>query len=100
MHIFDNLQFVSLRSSARQGLKLSTFTILSFHFLIMRKATPAWPLYVLEWSNRWPLCNLFSVNLYSSSCICSSLSSDRTLCVAFLFVNYANNVSVILSEFH
>ena len=82
MHIFYNLQFVSLCSSARQGLKLFTFAILSFHFLIMRKATPAWPLYVLEWSNRWSLYNLFSVNLYFSSCIYSHLSSDRTLYVA------------------
>ena len=84
MHIFYNLQFVSLCSSARQGLKLFTFAILSFHFLIMRKATPAWPLYVLECSNSWPFCNLFSVNLYFSSCICSYLSSDRTLYVAVL----------------
>ena len=82
VHILYILQFVSLCSSARQGLKLFTFAILFFHFLIMRKATPAWPLNVLEWSNRWPLCNLFSVNLYFSSCICSYLSSDRTLYVA------------------
>ena len=82
MYIFYNFQFVSLCSSARQGLKLFTFAILSFHFLIMRKATPAWPLYVLEWSNRWPLRNLFSLNLYFSSCICSCLSSDRMLYVA------------------
>ena len=41
MHIFYNLQFVSLCGSARQGLKLFNFAILSFHFLIMRKATPA-----------------------------------------------------------
>ena len=82
MHTFYNFQFVSLCSSPRQGLKLFTFAILSFHFLIMRKATPGWPLYVLEWSNRWPLCNLFSVNLSFSSCICSYLSSDRTLYVA------------------
>ena len=39
VHIFYNLQFVSLCSSARQELKLITFAILSFHFLIMRKAT-------------------------------------------------------------
>ena len=78
VHIFYNIQFVSLCSSARKGLKLITFAILSFHFLIMRKATPAWPLYVLEWSNRWSVCNMFSVNLYFSSCICSYLNSDRT----------------------
>ena len=82
MRIFYNFQFVSLCSSASQGLKLFTFDILSFHSLIMRKATPAWPLYVMEWSNRWPLYNLFSVNLYFSSCICSYLSSDRTLYIA------------------
>ena len=82
MHIFYILQFVSLCSSARQGIKLFTFAMLFFHFLTMRKATSAWPLYVLEWSNRWPLCNLFSVNLYFSSCICSYLSSDCTLYVA------------------
>ena len=82
VHIFYNLQFVSLCSSPKQGLNLITFAMLSFHFLIMRKATPAWPLYVLEWSNRWPVYNLFTVNLYFSSNICSYLSSDRTLYVA------------------
>ena len=51
MRIFYNLQFVSLCSSVIQGLKLFTFTILSFHFLIMKKGTTAWQLYVLEWSN-------------------------------------------------
>ena len=76
MHIFYDLQFVSLCSSTRQGLKLFTFAI----FLSI--STPAWPLYILEWSNWWPLCNLFSVNLYFSSCICSYLSNDRTLYVA------------------
>ena len=72
---------MSLCSSARQELKLFTFAMLFLHFLIMRKATSAWTLYVLESSNRWPLYNLFSVNIYFSSCICSYLSSDRTLYV-------------------
>ena len=66
----------------------------SFHFLFMRKATPALPLFGLDWNSRWPLCkvvkhssglltseihitshiNLVSISSSSSSCMCSSLS--------------------------
>ena len=82
MHIFYNIQFVSLCSSARQGTEAIYFRYIVFPFLTYKKGYYAWPLYVLEWPNRWPLCNMFSVNLYFSSCICSYLSSDRTLYVA------------------
>ena len=99
MHIFYNLQFVSLCSCARQRLKLFAFAVLFFHFLIMRKAIPAWPLYVLEWSNRWPLCNQFSVNYTLVLVSVHILVVIARYMLLFLFSSYANNVSVILSEF-
>ena len=51
----------------------------------MRKATPAWQLYVLEWSN-----GLVSMHI---------LVVLARYVLPFLFSNYANNVSVISSEF-
>ena len=35
-------------SSAALGLMLFTLTIWSYHFLFMRKSTPAWPLLALQ----------------------------------------------------
>ena len=78
------------------GLMLFTITIRSFHFLLMRKPIPAWPLFVLEWHSRWPLCkaiqqssrllaspipitshtNLVPLSSSSSSYQCTSLCSD------------------------
>ena len=43
---------------ATVGLMLFTITILSFHFLFLRKPIPAWPLFELEWYSRWPLCKV------------------------------------------
>ena len=37
------------------GLMLFTLLIGSFHFLLMRKRTPALPLSAIEWYCRWPL---------------------------------------------
>ena len=45
-------------SSATLGLMLLTLDLLSFHFLFMRKPTPACPLFALEWYSRWPLCRV------------------------------------------
>jgi len=41
------------------GQKLFTLIIVVFPFLDYEKGSPAWPLCVLEWSNRWPLCKLY-----------------------------------------
>ena len=42
-------------SSATLELPEDTLVILSFHFLFMRKPTPACPLLASEWYSRWPL---------------------------------------------
>ena len=85
--------------SATLWLMLFTLTVWSFHFLFMRKPTLAWPLFAFEWYSRWPLCkvvkhssrlltfsipiksyaNLVSLNSFSTSCMCSSLSRVLTL---------------------
>ena len=57
--IFSLQHFVMHRtSSATLGLMLFTVTIMVFHFLFMRKPSPAWALFVLEWYSRWPLCKV------------------------------------------
>ena len=86
-------------SSAALGLMLFTLNVWSFHFLFIRMPTPAWPLFVLEWYSRWPVCevvkhssglltseipitshiNLVSLSSSLSSCMCSSLSRVLTL---------------------
>ena len=40
------------------GLMLFTLTIWSFYFRFMKKPTPAWPLFALEWHSTWPLCKI------------------------------------------
>ena len=62
---------LSLVCSVTLGLMLFTLTMWSFHSLFMRKPTPAWPLFAVEWYSRWPLCK--------SSCMYSSLSRVLTL---------------------
>ena len=49
--------FVAL-CSATLGVMLFTLTMCSFHFLFMRKPTPAWPLFALEWHIRRPPCKV------------------------------------------
>ena len=89
-------------SYATLELPEDTLVILSFHFLFMRKPTPACPLLASEWYSRWPLWKvvklssflrtspipitshfmLFSFSSSSSSCTCSSFSNVLTLYVA------------------
>ena len=89
-------------SSATLEIPEDTLVILSFHFLFMRKPTPACPLLSSEWNGRWPLWTvmklsslvrtypspimsyfmLFSFSSSSSSCTCSSFSNVLTLYVA------------------
>ena len=89
-------------SSATLELPEDTLVILPFHFLFMRKPTPACPLLASEWYSRWPLWRvvklssflrtspspitshfmLFSFSSSSSSCTCSSFSNVLTLYVA------------------
>ena len=89
-------------SSATLELPDDTLVMLSFHFLFMRKPTPACPLLASEWYSRWPLWRvvklsyflrtspspitfhfiLFSFSSSSSSCKCSSFSNVLTLYVA------------------
>ena len=86
-------------NSATLGLIVCTLTMCSFHFLFMRKPTPAWPLFALELYSRWPLCkvvkhssgfltseipitshtNLVSLSLSLSTCMCSSPCRVLTL---------------------
>ena len=86
-------------SSATLGLMLITFIIWSFRFQFMRKPTPAWPLFALEWYTKWPLytvvkhssglltseipiisyTNQVCLSSYLRACICSSLSRVLTL---------------------
>ena len=94
-------------SSATLELPEDTLVMLSFHFLFMRKHTPACPLLASEWYSRWPLWRvvkrssflqttpspitshfvLFSFSSSSSSCTCSSFSNVLTLYVA-IFSRY------------
>ena len=89
-------------SSATLELPEDTLVMLSFHFLFMRKPTPACPLLASEWYSRWPLWRvvklssflrtspspiashfmLFSFSSSSSSCTCSSFSNVLTSYVA------------------
>ena len=89
-------------SSATLELPEDTLVMLSFHFLFMRKPTPACPLLASEYYSRWPLWKvvklssflrtspspitshfmLFSFSSSSSSCTCSSFSNVLTLYVA------------------
>ena len=86
-------------SSATLELPEDTLVMLSFHFLFMRKPTPACPLLASEWYSWWPLWRvsyflrtspspitshfmLFSFSLSSSSGTCSSFSNVVTLYVA------------------
>ena len=82
-------------SSATLELPEDILVMLSFHFLFMRKPTPACPLLASEWYSRWPLWRvvklssflrtspspitshfmLFSFSSSSSSCTCSSFSN-------------------------
>ena len=88
-------------SSATLELPEDTLVMLSFHFLFMRKPTPACPLLASEWYSRWPLWRvvklssflrtspspitshfmLFSFSSSSSSCTCSPFSNVLTLYV-------------------
>ena len=88
--------------SATVELPEYTLVMLSFHFLFMRKPTPACPLLASEWYSRWPLWRvvklssflrtspspitsrfmLFYFSSSSSSCTCSSFSNVLTLYVA------------------
>ena len=82
------------KRSATLGLVLFTLTTRSFHFLLMRKPTPAWPLFALEWlckvvkhssgllTSEIPITshtNLVALSSSSSSCMCSSLSRVLTV---------------------
>ena len=89
-------------SYATLELPEDTLVMLSFHFLFMKKHTPACPLLASEWYNRWPLWRvvklssflrtspspitshfmLFSFSSFSSSYTCSSFSNVLTLYVA------------------
>ena len=91
-------------SSATLELPEDTLVMLSFHFLFMRKPTPACPLLASEWYSRWPLWRvvklsyflrtspspitshfmLFSFSSSSSSCTCSSFCSVLKLYVAII----------------
>ena len=100
--IFSWYLYVMRRiSSATLELPEDTLVILSFHFMFMRKPTPACPLLASEWYSRWPLWRvvklssflrtspspitshfmLFSFSSSSSSCTCSSFSNVLTLYV-------------------
>ena len=79
-----------------------TLVMLSFHFLFLRKPTPACPLLASEWNSRWPIWRavklsfllrtspspitshfmLFSFSSSSSSCTCSYFDNVLTLYVA------------------
>ena len=89
-------------SSATLEFPEDNLVILSFHFLVTRKPTPACPLLASEWYSKWPLWRivklsyflrtspshitshfmLFSFSPSSSSCTCSSFSNVLTLHVA------------------
>ena len=89
-------------SYATLDLPEDNLFMLSFHFLFVRKPTPACPLLASEWHSRWPLWrvvklssflrtypssitshfNLFSFSSSSSSCTCSPFSNALTLYVA------------------
>ena len=89
-------------SSATLELPDDTLVMLSFHFLFMRKPTPACQLLASEWYSRWPLWRvvklssflrtspspitshfmLFSFSSSSNSCTCSYFSNVLTLYVA------------------
>ena len=52
-----------ITSSVILGMMLFTLTIImGLHFLFMRKPTPAWPLFALEWYSRWPLCKVMKLS--------------------------------------
>ena len=97
-----------MRRTSSATLELpKTLVMLSFHFLFMRKPTPACPLLASEWYSRWSLWRvvklssflrtspspitshfmLFSFSSSSSYCTCSSFSNVLTLYVA-IFSRY------------
>ena len=104
----NNRVLMRRTSSATLGLLLLTLVMLSFHFLFMRKPTPACPLFALEWHSRWPLCrvvkpssfllispspitsHLMFVSLSSSfsSWTCSSFDRVLTLYVAIFSISF------------
>ena len=91
-----------MTSSATLERPEDTLVMLSFHFLFMRKPTPACQLLASEWYNMWPLWRvvklssflrtspspitshfmLFSFSSSSNSWTCSSFSNVLTLYVA------------------
>ena len=93
-----------MRSTSYATLEFpeDTLVMLSFHFLFMRKPTPACPLLASEWYSRWPLWRVVKLSSFlrtspspitshfmlcsfcssSSSCTCSYFSNVLTLYVA------------------
>ena len=67
-----------ITNSATLVLMLFSLSIWYFHFLFMRKLTPAWPLFALECYSRWPLCRLVK---HSSRLLRSRLQRVRRVLV-------------------
>ena len=81
-----SLQKLFISSSEYAVVGIYTRTIFSllrcyaqnkFHVLFMRKPTPAWPLFALEWYSRWPHCKIMkhSSRLLSSPITITSHTS-------------------------
>ena len=71
-----------ITSSATQEFPEDTLVMLSFHFLFMRKPTPACPLLASEWYSRWPLWRVVKL----SSFLRTSPSSITLVSCCFLSV--------------